>query len=412
MLQQLPTGNFKWWTQEEVENLTQDDILAWLCDGDKGYVIECDLKYPPNLHDSHSDYPLAPERLEVTQEMLSPYQELIANGEKITVCEKLAPNFLDKEKYICHYRNLQFYLKQGLKLVKIHRVIEFDQKPWMKPYIEKNTDLRAKSKSKFEQDLFKLMNNSVFGKTMENVRKRRDIKFPSTDEQLRKQTASPRFYSMRIFNENLAALELLKTSVMLNKPVYTGFTVLELSKLLMFQFWYQTIKPTYRDKAKLLYTDTDSLIIHIETEDVYQDMREHGETYDTSDYPNNHPCFSTTNKKIPGKMKDEMNGELILEFVGIRSKMYSVLTETEAKKKAKGISKHITEKVLKHTDYVQCIQTWKKSVHEMKQIRSKRHQIYTLSLMKTSLNPLDTKRWICDDGISTLPYGHYATTGT
>jgi hypothetical protein len=413
MTQLLPTGGFHWLAQEELEKLTPEAIMEWSAEGDKGFAVECDLGYPQELHNAHSDYPLAPEGLNVTKEMLSPFQQEVAIEEniKMAACERLAPNLYDKRKYFCHYRNLQFYLQQGMVLGKIHRVIQFDQRPWMKEYIEKNTIRRQHAKTKFEQNLLKLWNNSVFGKTMENVRKRKEVKFPSTEKQLRKLTASPRWCDLRIFKETLAALEMKKTSVVLNKPVFTGFTVLELSKLLMFQFWYECIKPLYGEKVKLLYTDTDSLIIHVETEDVYQDMKEHSDWFDTSDYPTDHPCFSLTNKKVPGKMKDELNGELILEFVGIRSKMYSILTETDktSKRAAKGVSKHVTEKILRHADYVDCVKSTIKSQHSMSQIRAKKHQIYTTLMQKTTLNPLDTKRWICDDGISTLPFGHYST---
>jgi len=363
------------------------------------------------LHNAHAEYPLAPERIRVTKDMLSPFQCYLAEDLKMgfAVGNKLAPNLMDKQQYTVHYRNLQFYLEQGLELVKVHRVLEFDQAPWMESYIDMNTTLRAQTQNEFLKDLYKLMNNSVFGKTMENVRNRKDVRFPKDLKQLRKLTASPKLYSYRIFKENLAAIELLKTSVVLNKPVYTGFTVLELSKLLMFQFWYHCLKPLYGDKVRLLYTDTDSLIIHVETEDVYMDMKKHEEWFDFSDYPRDHPCFSATNKKVPGKMKDELNGELILEFVAVRAKLYSVLTETGNKKKAKGVNKNITKTELTHEDYVQCVEDCRRQEHQMLQIRSKKHKLYTLSLTKTTLNPLDTKRWICDDGIRTLPYGHYST---
>jgi hypothetical protein len=412
MMQLLPVSNFRWWAPEELTQLTEEMIRGWDPKGSKGYALEISSRFPLHLHDHLSDYPLAPENIKVTESMLSPFQLDLAaeNKEKAVGGRKLAPNLLEKRHYICHYRNLQFYLQQGMELVEVHRVLEFDQRAWMKEYIEKNTSLRQQTLHKFKQELYKLLNNSVFGKTMENVRKRKDIKFPNTEKEVRKLTASPRFHSQRIFkDEKLAAIEMIKTSVTLNKPVYTGFAVLELSKLLMFQFWYECMKPLYGEKIKLLYTDTDSLIMEVETEDFYQDMKENGDWFDTSDYPKDHPCYSDANKKVPGKMKDELNGELALEFVGVRAKMYSVLTESAVKKKAKGVSRHITEKVLAHEDYKDCVHLCGKYQHEMRQIRSKKHQIYTQSQLKTTLNPLDTKRWICKDGISTLPFGHYAT---
>lgn len=202
-------------------------------------------------------------------------------------------------------------------------------------------------------------------------------------------------------------MEMIKTSVTLNKPIYPGFSLLELSKLLMYDFWYNHIKLLYGDKAQLLYTDTDSLIIHIETEDIYQDMKNNEGWYDFNDYPKDHPCYSDKTKKVAGKMKDELNGELVLEFVGIRPKMYSMLTHLlQEKKGAKGIFRHITEKILTHKNYKECVLKCVQFHNEIKQIISKDHHLYTQSIDKISLNPLDTKRWICEDQITRSPYGH------
>ena len=147
-------------------------------DEEIGYFLEVDLEYPPELHDLHSDYPLAPEKIEITPEMLSSYCQRLAKDleYKPAKVEKLVPNLWPKERYILHYRNLKQCLSLGLKLQKIHRVLQFKQQPWLKPYIELNTRLRAAATNDFEKDFFKLMNNSVFGKTMEDVRKRVNVK--------------------------------------------------------------------------------------------------------------------------------------------------------------------------------------------------------------------------------------------
>ena len=159
---------------EEVETLNASSISV---DGDTGYVFELDLKYPVSLHNGHSDYPLAPESFKIEPEMLSTYQqELLSRLDmKAESTTKLVPNLFDKEKYVVHYRNLQLYLSLGMELTKIHRVLSFKQRPWLKTYIDFNTEMRKMAKNDFEKDFFKLMNNSVFGKTMENLRKRVDI---------------------------------------------------------------------------------------------------------------------------------------------------------------------------------------------------------------------------------------------
>ena len=233
--------------------------------------------------------------------------------------EKLIPNLMDKTKYIVHYRNLQLYLSLGMKLKKIHRVLKFDQSPWMEPYIRLNTDLRKIATSDFEKNLYKLMNNSVFGKTMENLRKRVDVKLvrSNEEERLRKLRASPAFNRSKIFDNDLAALHMQKSNIKFNRPVYVGMSILDLSKHLMYDFYYNELKKQYGDRCEVLYTDTDSLLMEIQTEDVYKDMAEKIDMYDTSDYPKDNPLHSVVNKKVLGKMKDECAGTPMAEYVGL-----------------------------------------------------------------------------------------------
>ena len=173
MSQKLPSGNFRWIPCPDAINLD-----SYNENSAKGLILEVDLEYPPELHGLHNDYPLAPEKVTVKPEMLSDYSKGILEGEKMTIgkVQKLIPNLYNKTKYVLHYRNLQLYLKLGMKLTKIHRALEFSQRKWLEPYIAFNTQKRAGAKNSFEKDFFKLMNNSVFGKTMENLRKRCNIK--------------------------------------------------------------------------------------------------------------------------------------------------------------------------------------------------------------------------------------------
>ena len=277
--------------------------------------------------------------------------------------EKLIPNLRDKTKYIIHYKNLIQCLKAGMKLKKIHRGIKFIESDWMKPYIEKNTNLRTKAKNNFEKDFFKLMNNSVFGKTMENIRNRVDVKLVNTEEKLKKLVAKPNFRSQKIFSENLVSVHMKKTSLTMNKPVYLGMCILDLSKTIMFDFHYNYIKPKYENKAKLLFTDTDSLMYEIETEDFYKDISEDVKVrFDTSDYPENHPSGIPTgiNKKVLGMFKDEAGGKTIKEFVGLRAKLYNFkMGEGGESKKCKGVKKQVVESSISYEDYKTCLRTGK-----------------------------------------------------
>ena len=393
MSEKLPTHGFKWLSCGEMEKLFNNQVLqVWEkipC------ILEVDLEYPENLHDLHNDYPFCPERVKCK------------NG-----VEKLIPNLNDKTKYIIHYKNLIQCLRAGMKLKKIHRGIKFVESEWMKPYIDKNTNLRAMAKNNFEKDFFKLMNNSVFGKTMENIRNRVDVKLVNTKEKLRKLVAKPNLRSPpKIFSENLVSVHMRKTSLLMNKPIYLGMCILDLSKIIMFDFHYNYIKSKYADKAKLLFTDTDSLMYEIETEDFYKDISgDVKDKFDTSDYPENHPSGIPTgeNKKVLGMMKDEVAGKIIKEFVGLRSKLYSfVMDDGGETKKCKGIKKQVVERSIRHEHYKTCLTTGKELLRKQNILRSYNHEVYTEEVNKVALSALDDKRYILSDGMDTLALGHY-----
>ena len=225
--------------------------------------------------------------------MLSEYCKKIAEKYKISIGQvnKLIPTLREKEEYVLHYRNLQLYLDLGLKIKKVHRVLEFDQSPWLKQYIDFNTEKRKHAKNSFEKDFFKLMNNSVFGKTMENLRKRVYVKLVTTDKKLYKITSKPTYVSSKIFNESLMAVYKIEEVLTLNRPAYVGMCILDLSKTLMYDFHYNYIKKKYGDRAKLLFTDTDSLTYETEAEDVYTNFWNDKDMFDNSDYPENSPYY-------------------------------------------------------------------------------------------------------------------------
>ena len=408
MSQSLPVGDFKWLDPAEYED-PEDFILEnYTDDSKKGVILEVDLEYPEELHDLHNDYPLAPEKILVTDHMLSPYCKGLKDSENISSgrVHKLVPNLMTKEKYVLHYRNLQQYLSLGLKLKKVHRVLEFTQKPWMKKYIDFNTEKRTMAKNSFEKDFFKLMNNSVFGKTIENLRKRSNIRLETDPKHLIKLTKKPTYVSSKIFDENLVGIQMKNISLLLNKPSYVGFSILELSKTLMYDFHYNYIRKKYPD-AKLLFTDTDSLVYHIKTEDVYEDLFADRHLFDNSDYPKSSKFYFDNNKKVIGKFKDEASGDPITEFVGLKSKMYSYKTENKENKTAKGVKKNVIKRELCYSDYRDTLYNCTTMRHKMRTIRSEYHQISSYQINKVSLSPFDDKRYILDDGISSYAYGHH-----
>ena len=383
MSQNLPTHGFKW-----MRNLTKESLMEILEKtnhsmsnrGRKGYIFEVDLEYPSKLWETHNDYPLAPERM-------------IVNG-----VEKLICHFKPRKNYVVHYRNLRQYLEMGMRITAVHRGISFNQSPWMEPYIRKNTELRKTAANSFEKDFFKLMNNSVFGKTIENIRKRQNIKLVDNRKTALKLSKKPNFDRATIFDKNLIAVHMKKTEVYFNKPVYVGQAILDLSKTLMFDFHYNYVKEKYDTKAELLFTDTDSLMYQIQTEDFYKDITKDVKSkFDTSDYPQSHPSGIPTglNKKVIGMFKDEVAGKQITHFIGLRPKLYSFkIEEGKNIKKCKGIKKSVVSKGITFEHYFDCLFTGDKQMRSMKIIQSRYHDIYSKEVNKIALSCEDDKRLV------------------
>ena len=384
MVQKLPLSNFRWMELQELESWT-----SMPC------ILEVDLECPTVLHDLHNECPLAPERLTLGK------------------VEKLVPNLNNKTKYVVHHETLKLYLSFGLKLTKIHRAITFQESNWLAEYINMNTSLRTKAKNDFEKDFFKLMNNSVFGKTMENIRNRVDVRLVNGKEKALRLIAKPNFHAISIFSENLIAINMKKTKQVFNKPIYLGMSILDLSKNLMYEFHYNYIKPKYGGKATLLFTDTDSLCYEIKTDDFYEDVTpDVDRLFDTSNYPIDHRSDIPTgvNKKVVGMFKDECAGKQILEFVGLRPKLYSYKVEDgDEQKKCKGVKKLVVKKNISLADYRRCLFTGERQLRTMNVIRSREHVIQSEQINKVALSCEDDKRVILDDRISTLAIGHYKT---
>ena len=405
MSRPLPQKNFKWVTDEDIKKFDINEVSD---DSDIGYILEVDLDYPKELHDLHSDYPLAPENVTVSENMLSPYSKNLLEclGMKPTNVSKLIPNLNNKTKYILHHENLKQYLGLGMKLTKIHRILSFTQSPWLEPYIKFNTEQRKLAKNEFEKDFFKLMNNSVFGKTMENLRNHVNVELVTHQERLRKVIAKPNFTSFRIFDENLAAVQVTKPTLTLNRPIYAGMAILDLSKTLMYDFHYNHIKTLYGDRAKLLLTDTDSLCYEIETPDIYADMAKYIHLFDTSNFQTDHPLHSNHNKKVIGKFKDECPEHPPREFVGLKPKMYSIDLGLTEKKVAKGVMRSVIKCQLRHSLYKQSLFEGKAFSHSGHHIRSISHKVNTLKINKISLTPFDDKKYFINER-ENLAHGHY-----
>ena len=342
--QPLPTGGFKW--VNDVSRFTPNETGRLAKRDSKGYL------YPKELHDLHNDLPFMCDKM------------------KINKVEKLVPNLYDKKKYVIHIRASDQALKHGLILEKVHRVIEFNQSEWLAPYINFNTKLRKKAKNDFEKDFFKLMNNAVFGKTMENIRKHKDIKLLTNKKNLRN-VMKPNFKSGALFGEILMGCEMGKIKVVVIKPVYLGQAILDLSKIVMYEFHYDYMKPKYGENLKLCYMDTDSLVYHIKTDDFYEDIAKDVKTrFDTSGYNKEdaRPLPIGLNMKVIGFMKDELGGKIMTEFIESRP----------------------VKKMLDFDDYKKCLfnPCKSKSIYRLQlMFRNRKHEVHTVIQSKLTRLP-------------------------
>ena len=357
-------------------------------------VLVVDLEIPKEKHNYLNSFPPAPEHLTI-------------KGVK-----KLVPNLRDKKEYLIYSELLAFYVdKLGLKITYIHRGYILKCSQWLKPYIENNTQKRIKAyeeKQESKENFYKKCNNSIYGKTIENPRKRCNVELVNCVERAKKLNQSPEYLKFTIFSENLVAVHKKKTVVNCNKPIYIGFVILELSKLKMYETYYEYLKPKFGDRLELLYTDTDSFILHIQSEDLYEEIKNDvKERYDTRKYPKNSELFYEGNAFKLGCLKDECNGKIIREFCGTCSKSYSYTVEGEKteKKKCKGIKDSAIEE-LTIQDYLNCVFKGETKTVKFNLIHSTGHDIYTENMEKIALTPTQDVRYVLPDHTHTLSIGY------
>ena len=320
MGKKLPVDSFKW--EQDLSMFTHDFIKNYDEISDIGYLFYADIEYPYALRDKHRDMPFLPDRMLVNK------------------VNKLICSEYDKTNYSVHILALQQALKHGLILKKVHKVISFRQGAWLEPYITMNTELRTKANNEFEKDYYKLKNNSVYGKTMENIRKHRDIHLVTNDKKRSKLVSEPNYHATKCISKNLLVMEMKKREIYMKKPVYLGQVILDISKTLMYKFWHEYIKPKHADNVKLCYMDTDSFVMHVNTDDFYHDIsNDVNLLFDTSNYSTKllRPLPIGINKKVLGKFKDELGGKTMSEFCALKAKAYAYkLNDDSECKKAKG----------------------------------------------------------------------------
>ena len=369
----LPFGNFEIFelNKESLNDQEQNIFDNWTFESNFGYIYEVDLTIPDCLHFFFNDLP--------------PFVEK-TNG-------KLIANLNDKFNYKTHICLLKQGIRFGVKIIKYHRVVKFDQKPWLKEYVEFNTLKRKNSTDKTEKDFFKLMNNAVYGKTMENIFKQSSLKFYSKNDKrfAERDLSKGKIKFFDNFTENLIYGEKC-TIPIFNKPIYVGFCILEISKMRMYELLYDVIKKNFQ-KSMLMYMDTDSFVISMNEsrKDVIDKLHNIAELKNNFDLSGYGIDFSNEGKL--GTFKDEYPKKIIKEFITIRSKTYFINFDNgEIVIKNKGCVK--SENSLSIDDFTNSLynEEYKKD-GEQSHIRSFNHDVYTVVAMKNIINSkLDDKR--------------------
>lgn len=409
----LPCADFEWLTQEEIDST---DWAAQKEDQDTGYIVECDLEYPEELHESHESYPLAPENFNVSEDMLSEYQKLylqkfgLCGGQwkgdgKFVSCGKLGANYGPRKNYVVHYLNLALYLELGLKLVNVKRAFRFTQKSWIAEYVAKKTRQRAEATSKFTQQQKKDEVNTVYGKLMQNLRKMLQVKFAMSYEEANR--CLTRFFCdhWRVMSEDATVFFTRKRSFTQDRPLYVGFATLELSKYRMFDLFYRHIRKEF-PKSRVVLTDTDSLLLSVEGTTKSNFYEKMAYVMDLSNLPKDHEHHSEDNKKRPGYLKDELAGVQLGEVVALKAKCYSYISLDKKLRsvKCKGIKKSAAKKHLTFDAYKGCLTSLKELRLGTCRLQSKSYEMHLMYTRKIALSSLDLKRYLMACGIHSLPY--------
>ena len=417
MVGKLPTRHFRWMSDDELSHF---DVDAIPLNGDNGYILEVDLQYPMNIHEKTNELPLAPERVKVPYSQWSPYTQRLAKTyfDRVpkTSSEKLMLTLSDKHHYILHHETLRLYLSLGMRLSKIHRGVTFVQENFMEKFITLNTEARKRSTSLFDTALYKFYSNAVFGKTCQNVFKQGQFMLVSRDDKLTKLIAKPNFKTAKKISNELTLVEMAPLKVRTSKAVYVGWAVLEQSKIFLYSFYYHYLHPKYyKSGLRLLYSDTDCLTIQVLNQpEYYNDVLHNMSEFDTSNYPPTHFLHSVANKRKLGLMKECFaDSGHITHFIALQPKVYCPLVtpwygdcDSIPFPKAKGIHSSITRHFT-YQEYEDCLFARAPlKRHCSTHIRSKKHKVYTVDVVKNGLSAFDNKRYYLDCGVHSVGYGY------
>lgn len=422
----LPYADFKFVSEQDSMKINWATIDL---KGKTGYFVEVSLEYPEELWGKTESFPLCPENVQITYNMLSPYQKSVLrevynrNNYKST---KLTSTFNTREKMVLHALNLQLFLNSGMRIKKIHRVISFSQKPYMKQWVDFCTNKRSQAKTEFAKAYWKLLVNSVFGKTIENITSQKKVKITTNAESFTKWVKKPGYERHIIVNENICIVILTPETSKVIRPYYIGFSILELSKYIMYDFYYGVLQPYFgEDGVTCLYSDTDSLAIQVKSCHILHDLKNLSNNMDFSNLHHSHPLASSSNKAQLFKFKEEFALRPISRLCALKSKVYSFEIACEHEEginkkgvcrkcknrtftgthlnKLKGIQKK-TAREIHFKKYLNCLEKNIALRNIVYQITSKKQKISTNVVQKISLSSFDDKRYLLNCGIHSKPF--------
>ena len=405
MCKPLPVGDFRW---EDVKTVTKDFIQAYKDEDPRGWFVKVAIRYPARLHAKHDTFPLAPERIRIPFDELSQFSQDLVNDHDLMSSvgkRKLIPNLKDKENYYCHIKNLQQYLDLGMELVEVKEAFSFKQEAWLKPFIDIHTKIRQiNGDDPFLCNLMKLVCNIVYGKCLEDASKHTDLKLVYNAKELRKLVARFDFVSAKIYSENTAAVQLKAPRPLYDRPRQVGACVLAYAKWILYNFHYNYVMQFFEpSEVRLLMTDTDSLYYGFTTnKDVYQIIKDNfKDQMDYSNYPSSHPDYDNSKHLQPGCMKEDFGGAVISEFVGLKSKMYSIaIAHVEGgggKQTAKGVPGAYKKTEMLHAKYVETIQSLGYGMEEkieFYKLQAKNHEINLVKQSKVGLGLFNDKKYV------------------
>ena len=407
----LPLRDFRWMKRSEIDDVKENWRRLIHAEDGCGYIFEVTLKYPKRLHLAHNSFPLAPEHIEIDEEMLSPYalkSLMETTGKRTHRSKKLTATFRDRERYLVHGLNLKLYLEQGLELVEIHRGIAFYQEAFVKPYIDLCSRKRAEAPTKSMKDLYKLLCNSLYGKFIENIMKRLQCNFNFAQSEAILTNSSPLFQAFKVLGEDLSVSFLKKSKIKMTQSWAVGFAILELSKYVMQSSYYEIVRPKLDNEVSVIMSDTDSWVLQTKRATCDETIDRLGREFmDCSNYDEDHELYSTHNKAVVGKFKNEVPKSRIRRFVGLRAKSYAFDTDStrDNTRKCKGIKKSKVRK-LQFEDYQNCLSQMTSLEVEQHQLRSFDHENRLIKCQKKAFSSFDDKRYLMCS-IHSVPYGSY-----